>query len=271
LTFSRCGWPALLGLCAALGGCADGPGHGFATLESAELSGRLEPGVARDLGGAVLTNRGYEVSLVSLDIDVERLALEALQGGAEAAPFDPAHPPPGFLLCHGGHCHAVDGRLVEYAEVEAGLAGGQAAFVPIVSLPVSAPLSLEPAGALGLVDFEPSDELVETTLRRASVLISGFRASGSVTGSGIDAAGAPLSVDLALPSSLSKDLTLAINREGPERLELRVVITADGTLFDDLDFVDLQGAEGISIVDPESAAALTLGSSLLESDVEVSF
>ena len=41
----------------------------------------------------------------------------------QKAGLDPAKPPAGYSLCHGGHCHADDGRLVDYAEVQTELLG----------------------------------------------------------------------------------------------------------------------------------------------------
>jgi hypothetical protein len=57
-----------------------------------------------------------------LEVSVE--AVEFIAGETSALSFDPANPPPGYTLCHNGHCHAADGRLVDYADIAAELAGG---------------------------------------------------------------------------------------------------------------------------------------------------
>ena len=41
-------------------------------------------------------------------------------------------PPPGYSLCHGGHCHTTDGGIESYEEIEAKLAGGGAVTVDSV-------------------------------------------------------------------------------------------------------------------------------------------
>jgi hypothetical protein len=263
--------PATFAALLACTACADGPGHGFATLESATLHASFEPGVARDLGGAVLTNRGYQVSLEALELDVESISLEALEGAGSGALFDPSHPPAGYSLCHGGHCHADDGRLVEYADVEAELAGGSASFEPIVTLRVAEAVALVPARELALHHFEPSGELPETTLRRIVVSAAAFRARGSILGGALPASGTPLFVELEGPFAFTRGLMLMVDRKGPEKLELRVRLGARGTLFDDLELAELAGAQGIRIVDRESEPALRLGVSLLESRLEVAF
>jgi len=251
--------------------CADGPGHGFATLEAATLHASFEAGAARDLDGAVLTNRGYIVRLDSLQLQVDRLTLEALEGGGGGTVLDPARPPPGYTLCHGGHCHAVDGRLVPYVEIEAELAGAGASFAAVVTLPLAASVSLVPASEHALRRFEPSEELPESTLRRLSLQASGIGILGSVGGAGIEDPGAPLSVDLATPISLSTGLALIVGREGPEVIQLDVRLSARGTLFDDLEFADLLGDQGISITDPESEPALDILGSFLRSEIESAF
>ena len=91
-------------------GCAFGPGHGFGEIAAADLAVAFEPGEARDLGdGWVLANTGDRFTLDTLVFTVESLDLLALEGGGSAT-FDPANPPAGYSLCHGGHCHADDGR-----------------------------------------------------------------------------------------------------------------------------------------------------------------
>jgi hypothetical protein len=47
-------------------------------------------------------------------------------GGTEALSFDPANPPPGYSLCHNGHCHSDEGALVDYEAIEAELSGDDA-------------------------------------------------------------------------------------------------------------------------------------------------
>jgi hypothetical protein len=61
-------------------------------------------------------------------------ALTLVDVGEAALNFDPADPPPGYSLCHNGHCHADDGRLVPYEEISAELGG--AAPAPVVTFAI---------------------------------------------------------------------------------------------------------------------------------------
>jgi len=71
----------------------------------------------------VRTSEDYEVIVDELVLEVEGVAIEIDDGEAAATSFDPAHPPPGYSNCHGGHCHAEGGGLVPYAEIPGG--GGE--------------------------------------------------------------------------------------------------------------------------------------------------
>ncbi len=45
----------------------------------------------------------FEVKLDDVSLTLQALAL--LPGAEAALAFDPAAPPPGYSLCHNGHCH----------------------------------------------------------------------------------------------------------------------------------------------------------------------
>lgn len=102
--------------------CAWEAGEPFATV-SPHLEAAYTPLEDRDEG------MGWQRLATSYEIRVDRLVVEAgelrlVSAGSEALGFDPANPPPGYSLCHGGHCHADDGRLVPYEEIEAELGQG---------------------------------------------------------------------------------------------------------------------------------------------------
>lgn len=255
---------------ALLGGCADGPGHGFATLESAELRARFEPGVARDAGGAVLTDLGYQLELSRLEIDLERLALEAAGGDSSGFDFDPASPPPGYTFCHAGHCHAEDGLLVDYEEVELELGGQARRFVAVRTLPIERAVDALAAESLALEHVEPSRELPETELRRVRLELRTLRAEGSVRGGAL-AAQVPLAVELVASGALTALAELGVDRSGPARIDLRVALKLRGTLFDGVDFAALETAGAIAVTDVEAQAGQTLFGALLESELAVDY
>jgi hypothetical protein len=259
----------VLALAPVVPGCTLDAGHGFATVESARLSAAFEPGLARDLGGATLTDLGYAVSLQSLTLGAEELVLRELAPGASTS-FDPATPPAGYTLCHGGHCHAADGRLVDYADVEAELAGGAAGLRELASLPVGAELDLLVGADVDLTRVEPSPELPEATIRELGLRVASFSARGSVSGGAL-LEPAPLSVDLAFGAELEGSTQIDVSRDGPETLRLLVTLTLDGALFDGLEFATLAGDGSIALSDVDSPAAAILAGSLLRSELEISY
>lgn len=209
-------------------GCAFGPGHGFGEIAAADLAVGFEPGEARDLGdGWVLANNGDRFTLDTLAFTVESLDLLALEGGGSAT-FDPANPPEGYGLCHGGHCHADDGRLVAYADIEAELAGDAAAFVAVVSWPLPESVADGFATALDPVRALPATTLSKVQLRATSVRLAGTYQAGeealAFDGS-IDLTGVELAGPLDLPFGRGEDPSVTLD----------VALLVDGTLFDDLD------------------------------------
>src|SRR5688572_29228398 len=117
-----------LGLCLlTLSSCAVGSGEGFATLEpTARVGYTLLP--AREAGGGFQKlDTDYQAAVTAAHLDASDIALQAAgSGGAAGGSFDPGNPPPGYGLCHGGHCHRDDGALVAYEDIAAELAGGGA-------------------------------------------------------------------------------------------------------------------------------------------------
>ena len=127
----------LVSLCVlVMGGCAWGPGQGFAVVEptvraSYSISADREAG-----DGYARLASDYQVRMTTASLQLSGIALLASSG--ESSGFDPAHPPEGYSLCHGGHCHRADGALVPYEQVAAELSGGSgASAVVTLSVPES--------------------------------------------------------------------------------------------------------------------------------------
>jgi hypothetical protein len=110
-----------------LAGCAFGAGGPYARVD-ASFEARLAAPPDRDAGdGWQRLSNYYQVRLTTAVVELG--AVELVAAGGAGGAFDPANPPPGYSLCHGGHCHADDGRLVSYEDIAAELAGGAAARV----------------------------------------------------------------------------------------------------------------------------------------------
>ncbi len=109
---------ALMGVVLAGCGLDEGRPWGEVTLK---LEAAFEPGASRVEAGRLKTALDYRVAISSIDVEVASVAMTALVDGAAA--FDPGNPPDGYSLCHNGHCHSADGRLVDYEDIAAELAG----------------------------------------------------------------------------------------------------------------------------------------------------
>lgn len=237
--------------------CTFAPGAGFGDLAEASLSAALVPGAARDLGGGeVLTQAGYAVRVDTFELDLGDLSLLALSGGGSTS-FDPANPPEGYTLCHGGHCHADDGSLVDYADIEAELAGGTAAFQAVVTLPVAATADLV-GGATFDLDTSAWHQLPAGDVSKLEIGASAVRIEGIVRRHPDDGWSAPLTVDLPLAGALGTGFDLPLARGEDPTISLGVAVEPDGTLFDALEFSALEGDEGVVLdsLDDEAGAAL---------------
>jgi hypothetical protein len=263
---------------AASSGCAFEKGRGFGTIEQATLSARLEPGSSRALGDdTVLTDLGYAVRLEQARIRVDRVSLQELPGGGgEGVGFDPADPPPGYTLCHGGHCHHEDGRLVDYQEIEAELAAaGDAEFVSIVVMPGPESIDLWSDDPVELTSFVPSRELARATLSRLEVSLGQLTLRGALSGgptdSGFGDPPAPLEVDFPLGTVLGQSIHFVIGEEEPGEFRLWIDLVAHGTLFDQIDFAS-HGSDGeVTVGDPQSTLALELSAAWGGSALHVEF
>lgn len=132
------------------------------TFEDGRPWGELRPTVElrtdfadRADGDALRTSKDYLVEVDALTLDVPGLAFTLPVDGGSTA-FDPAAPPPGYSLCHNGHCHHDDGRLVDYADIIAELAQASGAGAATVEYATHGdPLTLsEEARALELASCE---------------------------------------------------------------------------------------------------------------------
>ncbi|MCB9730906.1 MAG: hypothetical protein H6744_21120 [Deltaproteobacteria bacterium] len=236
----------------AASGCAfsDGDPWGRASLS---LVARFDPDAARlDDQGRLLTADDYAIALTRLALVADGAGLQ-MGSGEAAAPFDPAQPPEGYSLCHGGHCHADDGRLVPYADVAAELAGGGASGYAL-DLPAEeqeVALGSEPAS----VPLEPCDsacDLPRGKVVRASALIDRLVLSARVydrrTGSAARLPPEGLALDLELPveTQLFAAAAASVDDHHPVPVDAALELSVPGSLFDGADFEALG--------DPDTAA-----------------
>ena len=236
------------------GGCTFEPGTSFATL-SPTLRSAYVVGPDRDAGDGWQTlSNDYQVKVTGARLELQDIALLAGAAGG-ATSFDPANPPPGYSLCHNGHCHSADGRLVPYAEVEASIAGAGngGGLQPVVALAVDAALDLT-APSQRPLGCEPSCELERTHIVRASappvrLVLEGMVRDGPTPSrlpgelrftwdlQGGGDAGPPL-------PALDAALDLPADRKHDPQVTLLLDLHLGPSLFDGIDFAALTAAEG---------------------------
>lgn len=237
--------------------CTLQSGEGFATMKPGALEVAFVPGRARDLGeGAFLTDEGYRVRLEAARVQVTEVELLQLQGssGGGGGTFDPANPPAGYTQCHGGHCHADDGALVSYEEIEAMFAGGSARFEPLVTVPIDRELDVLDGEHVLFDEFLPSAELPQATIDRVEVVVSQLVLRGEIEGGTLDEP-VMLEVELAIAEPLAATLSSRIDRDGPEEIALEVELRLDATMFDDIDLASLADDGRVVITDGTPAAS----------------
>jgi hypothetical protein len=234
-----------LAVATLLPACALEPGDPWGLVQPTLEVGLSVPPGRLDDTGRLRTSDDYRVTVESVRLEVD--ALELVAGESGVLSFDPANPPPGYSLCHNGHCHADDGRLVDYADIEAELAGGGGATGPLIAVPgdtaafdASAPVLLSLGGCAD--DGCVIDAPVTVALLRAR--ITAFHLEARVEDARVGEAarlpegGVPVSVSLtaASPGDSLESAAVAVSlRFGPGEdagLALSLGLSVGPELFD---------------------------------------
>jgi hypothetical protein len=258
----RCG---LLAGCALAPACAFDAGQGFATMIEGELHMALEISEERELGdGAFMTDHGYRIEPRELSVEVEHIVLfERAEQGASPEPIEPA-------VCHGDHCHAEDGSLVDIDDHgDEHEAGSEAALSPLVEVHLDRSFDVLEAEDASLTEFEPSAELPETRIEQIEIELTELRLRATVEGGQLTEP-IELEIELALDVPLTKAVSLAIDRDGPEELALHVTVHLDATALDGLDLASLAD-DGALVIDGDSPESAALIEWLERAEVDVTF
>lgn len=248
--------PLLGALLLPLSACTLQPGAGWADVGGL-IAARFVPDQAHSSSGAeLLSDQGYAVDLDELKLELAGLRLYQSAAGDVSATtsFDPANPPPGYTLCHGGHCHSVDGEVISYEELAAQMAAGgaQPSEQVYADLDSSDLLDLL-AGQQCVV---PAVPVGKVRVSSVAALVSGLQASGSVL---IDDAIVPLAVELradpavAVRTSSATGLPLSLGPDGPISATLCLELVENGDLFDQIRFANLARDGGTIAVDADHA------------------
>lgn len=129
-------------------------------------------------GGRLKTNNDFRVALEPVALTIG--AVELVGGASAAAAFDPADPPEGYSLCHNGHCHADDGRLVPYEDIAAEL-GATSGGAVVTATGAEVDVALGASAAVPLTCAAGCAVAEPTRVSTARVTASGWRLFGVVT------------------------------------------------------------------------------------------
>ncbi|QRN93967.1 hypothetical protein JRI60_33080 [Archangium violaceum] len=243
-----------------LGGCAWEPGQGFAVVQPS-VRVAYEPLADRATSdGYQRLSSDYQVRVDMAMMRLSGIELLASAGGASGA-FDPSNPPPGYSLCHGGHCHRDDGALIPYEQISAEMGGGGGSRT-VVTLPVTEPLDLL-SPEKRTVSCSPRCALPETQVSQGRWGVESLRLEGSVRDGRVPpriADARRFRVDFAPGEEsdapvaiLTGELDLPSDRSTPPEAKLDLDLKLTAALFDPLDWNPLsQDADGVVIINASS-------------------
>lgn len=233
--------------------------------------------------GWLKTSDDFAIDLTQLDVGVTGLRLLSADGdtpsrGASGEVFDPASPPPGYSLCHNGHCHADDGRLVDYEDIEAELAGGGVTTGPVTVVGQSvlnSPLALWPeADDVELDACTGGCQLDRVSLSSAAVGVTEVTFAGRVVDlrpastARLPPQGILVEGEVDAAALLEADLDERFDRDQPLGLRLTAVALLAPTLFDRVAFDGLVGADPPTDVAYDLSDALSVQEAIREALAE---
>ncbi|EPX55399.1 putative lipoprotein [Cystobacter fuscus DSM 2262] len=263
----------------ALGGCAWEPGQGFAVVEPS-VRVAYEPLASRAASdGYQRLSSDYQVRLDSASMRLSGIELLAsASGSGSGTTFDPARPPPGYSLCHGGHCHRDDGALIPYEQVAAEMGGGGGSSA-VVTLATEAPLDLL-APETRAMACAPECALPQTQVSQGRWSVASLRLVGTVRDSRVPARfQGERSFELELPTGTTTDAPVAIltgavdlpsDRTTPPEAKLRLDLVLTAALFDPVDWGKLVQGDNPVLFNEDARKALVERLSQLKPQAEVS-
>jgi hypothetical protein len=225
-----------------LTGCAWQPGTGFATVHADGVVLRAALGAGRqDAQGRWKLSDGSKVAEFKAVLTVKDCVLESLSesGGGGGGTFDPANPPPGYTLCHGGHCHRADGALIDEAQIRAELQAkaGVSTYASALTLLPAEPrwdLAWKAERATTWQTMQPHPYLAQVSLKRASLRLTQLDLQGVTS---TDTVPGDRSWRMTLPLdgvTFSAPLSTTVSRAGPAAYGLSASFRLSDRLLDGL-------------------------------------
>lgn len=253
-------------------GCTFQPGTSFARLRQADFKATFVPSSARlDSQGRLKTDGDYRVTVDTLTLRVERLTFEETNGttGGQATTFDPSKPPPGYLICHNGHCDRADGALIPYEDVQAELSGTTRSTRTVLALTADQALSLASGTASVALKKPPAaDALERGTWTRAVLALETLEATGTVADptSAQRLGGQVREWSLKVtPASFSHKVAVTIDRRQGATLDLVADLALTEKLWDQIDWQALATTPGSLTLQASSSVGAQLRENVSQS------
>lgn len=250
---------------ASVGGCAFGDGQPWGRA-AFELTVEIDTPDGRvDDSGRLVTANDYAVAIERIDVSTR--TFEVRMTGDEATGFDPADPPPGYSLCHNGHCHSDSGALVDYADIAAELSGGSeappdlsvaAAATVTVNIGEPAPLPIDPCATGEVSDCDlPRGELGTLSLLLGEVRVVG-RVEDRRSGDRARLV-EPIDFEVVIPAGTVAEADLAgqIDTGRSINVTLASALVLPAALFDEVDWASMT----------TEATVAAIGAALSENDI----
>ena len=230
-------------------GCALGPGHGWtrARIESTvtwSAEGRLQT------DGLFKTSKNYRLRFEAFELKVQRVEIETVADGIDSD-FDPAMPPPGYTLCHNGHCHNDAGELIDYDDILLEMNSATDSIQTMireVSVPVLLDLSQEDdrraltmgicSDPRGVCEVGPSD------VRSINLIIEQIAVKVTVFHDEYFPDGVDLHEEIDLDVKLSTRRIVTLGEDAPKLISLKINLELRPQIWDALDFQELTSSRG---------------------------
>lgn len=211
-----------------LSACAFQPGNPWGWIEA-------------EISTAPIRSSG-EVALDSSTVHLGeiRLLTPGTAGGEAIADFDPANPPPGYTLCHNGHCHTEDGRIVDYEDI---IVPGSSAAEPRAVVVASIEADLHSPASVHREDLKIIEQ---TSLSQAEVIVERLSLEG-VLEDHEDSRPLHITLNLAALTFLAP-IQLEVGRDQPEFQELHLRLDWPDELFEGLDFSEALPESGTGAI-----------------------
>jgi hypothetical protein len=257
-------------------GCAWDAGEGFAVLQPTVRAVYTSP-ASREVGdGYQRLSSDFQLQVTTARVRLERIELLGTTGGGGPTAFDPANPPPGYTICHNGHCDREDGAQVSYEDVAAELSGGGATATTVATLPVGELDFLAPETRA--LECSPDCELPQTNVSNSRWTLLALRLEGNVR----DARATPrfpgvrpFRLDLASSGAqaepvavITGTLDVPSDRENPPRVLLNLTLELTPMSFDPVDWASAT-PEADGTVDLNSSSNTATRTQLLKAISEL--